>query len=795
MKTPISWINDYVKVNDIEAREFCEAMTMSGSKVEAFEALGDAIQNVVIAKILKIEKHPNADKLVICQMDIGRGEPVQIITGATNVNEGDIVPAALDGAKLPGGVSIKKNKMRGVESNGMLCSVAELGVTVDDFPGAIEDGILILEKDKYEIGQDAKAALGLNEVIVEFEITPNRPDCLCMTGIGREAAATFNRPFELPNMKYASDESDKIENYISVDVKNNVLCPRYMAKVVKDVKIAPSPSYIQKRLTLAGVRPINNIVDITNYVMLEMGIPMHAFDHRLIGGQQIIVRNAQEGEKIVTLDEIERTLTSDMLVICDANKPVAVAGIMGGEHSGINDDTTTIVFEAANFHGPSIRATSRALGLRSESSSRFEKGLDPAMCELAIERACALIEEMGAGKVVSGRIDVCGAEMKKTTVTLDADKINRFLGTAIPREDMVRYLETLEFKVEGDTIYVPSFRGDVTQWADIAEEVARIYGYNNIPSTLYSGSDSHALLTPLQKFETKVKDVLLANGCYEIYTYSFVSPRIFDLLMIPEDSALRNTVKISNPLGEDTSVMRTTTLHSMLEALARNYNYKNTDAQLFEISNVYIKNEDETKLPDEQKKITIGTLCGDFFDLKGIVESLFENIKLGGGVIRPVTADPSFHPGRCAAYSVGKKDFAILGEIHPRVAKNYGIDAPVYCAIIDFDSAYKYAKSKVSYTPLPRFPAMTRDLAFIVDRDMLSGDIEACIKKYAGKLLEKVTLFDVYEGKQVGEGKKSMAYNVVLRNKEKTLTDNNADEVVQKILKGLARDLGIELRS
>ena len=794
MKTPLSWINDYVQVTDIEAREFCEAMTMSGSKVESFESTGDSIQNVVIAKILKIEKHPNADKLVICSMDVGKGEPVQIITGATNVSEGDIVPAALDGAKLPGGKSIKKSKMRGVESFGMLCSVGELELSVDDFPGAIEDGILILD-DSYTVGQDAKTALGLDEVIVEFEITPNRPDCLCMTGIGREAAATFERPFKMPSLKYTPDANDRIENYISAEVKNFDLCPRYMLKVVKDVRIAPSPAYIQKRLMMAGVRPINNIVDITNYVMLEMGIPMHAFDHRLIGGSHIIVRNAEEGEKIVTLDDIERSLTSDMLVICDARKPVAVAGIMGGEHSGINDDTTTIVFEAANFNGHSICTTSKALGLRSEASSRFEKGLDPHMCALAIERACALIEEFGAGKVVSGTIDCCGVEKTTVTVKLDADKINRFLGADIPREDMVKSLERLDFKVEGDDIYVPTFRADVAHWADIAEEVARIYGYDKIPSSLYAGSGSQAMLTPLQKFEKKAADVLLSNGCYEIFTYSFVSPKVFDMLCIPEDDKLRDTVKISNPLGEDTSVMRTTTLHSMLDALARNYNYKNTDASLFEIANIYIKNEDETKLPAEQKKITIGTLSGDFFDLKGIVESLFANLRIGGAQIRPMTDNPVFHPGRAAAYSVGKRDFAVLGEIHPKVAKNYGIDAPVYCAVIDFESAYRYSKKNVSYNPLPRFPAITRDLAFVADRSMLSGDIESVIKKYAGKLLEKVTLFDVYEGKQVGEGKKSMAYSVVLRDREKTLTDKNADEVVAKILKGLAKDLGIELRS
>ncbi|MBR2743388.1 MAG: phenylalanine--tRNA ligase subunit beta [Clostridia bacterium] len=794
MKTPLSWINDYVQVTDIDAREFCEAMTMSGSKVESFESAGDAIKNVVIAKILKIEKHPNADKLVVCSMDVGRGEPVQIITGATNVSEGDIVPAALDGAKLPGGMSIKKSKMRGVESYGMLCSVGELGLSAEDFPGAIENGILILN-DSYTVGEDAKTALGLNEVIVEFEITPNRPDCLCMTGIGREASATFKRPFSLPSLSYTPDENDKIENYVTAEVRNHKLCPRYMLKVVKDVKIAPSPAYIQKRLTMAGVRPINNIVDITNYVMLEMGIPMHAFDHKLIGGSHIIVRNAEPGEKLVTLDDIERTLTPDMLVICDAEKPVAVAGIMGGEHSGINDDTTTIVFEAANFNGHSIRTTSKTLGLRSESSSRFEKGLDPHMCELAIERACALIDEFGAGRVVSGTIDERGFEEKNVTVKLDADKINRFLGADISRDEMVKSLELLNFKVSGDDVIVPTFRGDVEHWADLAEEVARIYGYDKIPSSLYAGSGSQAILTPLQKFERKAAEILLSNGCFEIFTYSFISPKVFDMLNIPADDKLRDTVKISNPLGEDTSVMRTTTLHSMLDALARNYNYKNTDASLFEISNVYIKNEDETKLPDEQKKITIGTLSGDFFDLKGIVESLLAGLRVGGAQIRPMTDNPMFHPGRAAVYSVGKRDFAVLGEIHPAIAKNYGIDAPVYCAVVDFASAYRYSKKSVSYNPLPRFPAITRDLAFVVNRDMLSGDIEAVIKKYAGKLLEKVSLFDVYEGKQIGEGKKSMAYSVVLRDREKTLTDKNADEVVAKILKGLAGDLGVELRS
>ena len=795
MKAPISWLNDYVDVNNIKIKDFTDTMTMSGSKVEGYEELGENIKNVVIGKILKIGKHENADRLSVCQIDVGKDEPIQICTAATNINENDFIPVALDGAHLPTGTIIKKSKMRGVESNGMLCSIAELDLTKEDYPNADEHGIFILEKE-YPLGQDIKEALGLKDYIVEFEITSNRPDCLCMTGIAREAAATFDASLTMPSTQYNSDKNDDISNYIKASVLNPALCPRYMLKVVKDVKIQPSPEFIRKRLKAAGVRPINNIVDITNYVMLEVGIPMHAFDHSLIGGHEIIVRNAKSNEKIKTLDEIDRTLSGDMLVICDKEKPVAVAGIMGGEFSGINDNTKTIVFEAANFNGPNIRISSKKLGLRSESSSRFEKGLDPVLCKTAIDRACALIELTGSGTIVNGEIDINNSSNNQTKIKLRPDNINKFLGTDVPKQQMIDILTKLEFKIENDFILPPSFRSDIEHEADISEEIARIYGYNNIASTIFCGAATQGMLTPVQQFEKKVVNTLLSYSMFEIYTYSFVSPKVFDMLNLDKDSTLRDCIRISNPLGEDTSVMRTTTIHSMLDALARNYNYKNFETSLFEIANIYIKNQDSSKLPHEIKKITLGIIGEkDFFDLKGIIEGLFNNINFSGYDIHPKTDDPTFHPGRCGVYTSENKEFAILGEIHPKVALNYGIEDKVYCAIIDFETIFNYSKKEIIYTPLPKFPAITRDLALITDKEMLSGTIEKCIKKYAGKSLEAITLFDVYEGKQVPEGQKSMAYSMTLRNKDKTLTDADADAIIGKIIKGLDFDLKIQLRS
>ncbi len=795
------WLTDYVNVTEVNNKDYCDRMTDTGSKVEGFEVLGSDIENVVVGKITKITKHENSDHLQICMLDVGQGEDIQIVTGAQNVFEGAIVPVAKAPAKLPGDITIKAGKLRGVESNGMLCSIAELGLTTHDMPTAIENGIFILnevaESKDFTLGMDIKEALMLSDDVVEFEITPNRPDCLSVIGLARESAASFDKELSIkaPAVKGTGD-GDKIENYIKVDIESS-LCKRYAARVVKNIKIEPSPLWLRMRLRASGVRPINNIVDITNYVMLEYGQPMHAFDYKCLDGSHIIVREAGENESFKSLDDIDHTLKSGMLVISDEKKAVALAGVMGGANSEITEDTKTVVFESANFDGPSVRVTSRALGMRTESSARFEKCLDEETVIPAIERACELVELLSAGDVVDGIIDVYPNPKAIRQIPLNADKINAFLGTNISKEEMVRILTSLTFKVENDTVYVPSYRDDVEGMQDIAEEIARIYGYNEIETTNVVASLTQGERTPRQAYDVKIKDTLCAMGLYEINTFSFISPKYYDKINLPEKDARRNSVVISNPLGEDTSVMRTSSLPSMLEVLAKNQNLKNEDASLYEVATIYIPNEDKTKLPEEPKEISLGMYgTVDFYDLKGVIEGLFNACGITEFYVKAEENDPSFHPGRCAKiYANNDTCLGVFGEIHPLVAKNYSFTKRVYAATLDFEAMFNCHTSEAKYKPLPKFPALTRDFSFVCDESLEVGTIESTIKKSGVKLLEAVKLFDIYRGAQVGEGKKSVSFSVSLRASDKTLNDEEADTAVKKILKTLERELGITLRA
>ncbi len=791
MNLSMKWLNDYVKI-DVPPREFAQKMTMSGSKVEGYELEGAEISNVVVGKILSVEKHPDADKLVVCMLDVGKEEPIQIVTGASNVFSGAIVPVALDGSILPGGVKIKKGKLRGVESNGMLCSLNELGLTVHDFPYAVEDGIFIIE-EPCEIGEDIHTAIGLNDTSVEFEITSNRPDCLAVTGLAREAAATFGLPFTLSKPQVKGTGGD-IGEYLKVRVENPELCKRYMAKVVKNVKIEPSPRWMRERLRASGVRPINNLVDITNYVMLEYGQPMHAFDLKYVEGGQIVVRNAKPGETIETLDGTVHNLGEEMLVICDAKKPAAVAGVMGGEYSGIMDDTNTVVFESASFKGSSVRTTAKKLGLRTESSARFEKGLSAKLCEDALLRACELVELLGAGEVVDGVIDVDNSNETPVRVRLEPDWINRFLGIELSRDEMVKILESIGFVMDGDDVVSPFFRIDIEHKADIAEEIARFYGYDKIPVTAIRGT-AQGRLTPEQLFERKILRTMLAMGCNEIQTYSFISPKYYDKISLPADSSLRKSIEIINPLGEDTSVMRTTILPSLMEVLSRNYNNRLPQAYLFEMGVEYIPTTPD-QLPDENKVLGIG-LYGpkaDFYTVKGMVETLFRSLNLAEADFIPCKEDPSFHPGRCARIAAGGKEIGTVGEIHPKVLENYGIGAKCYIARLSVKELYAALLPERSYRPLPKFPAATRDLSVVCDESTPMMDVEKVIKKAVGKSLESVSLFDVYRGEQVGEGKKSLSFSISMRSYERTLTDEEADNSIRRVLKALG-EMGIVLRS
>ena len=792
MDLSIRWLKDYVDIGDISMRDFSEAMSMSGSKVEGWTTEFEDVKNVVVGKILSVEPHPDSDHLVICQLDVGQQEPVQIVTGASNVHVGDMVPAALHKSQLPNGVKITKGKLRGVMSNGMMCSIAELNLTKGDFPYAAENGIFLLQED-CQVGQDIASAIGCNDTCVEFEITPNRPDCLSVLGLAREAAVTFGKELKMHTPQVKGCGGD-VHDYLSVEVRNPQLCPRYTAKVVKNVKIGPSPRWMRERLRASGVRPIDNIVDITNYVMLEYGQPMHAFDIEYVKDHKIIVRNAVSGETIQTLDGVDRTLSEDMLVIADSEKASAVAGVMGGEHSGINENTHTVVFESACFKGSSVRITAKKLGMRTESSGRFEKGLDAQNCLPAVMRACELVELLRAGEVVDGVIDVDNTNYQPTRIHLDADWTNRFLGTDIPKEQMVKILTDLQFQMEGDEIIVPSFRSDVEHKADIAEEIARFYGYNNIPTTIAKGSPEGGY-NEYQKFERVVNQNMLAQGMYEIMTYSFVSPKQYDKIRLPKDDPKRQSVVIRNPLGEDTSIMRTNAIPSMMDILSKNYNNRNGAVSLYEIGNEYIPVEGEL-LPDEVPNLVLGMYGDDkdFFTLKGVVENLLDTLAIREYDVDAKSDDPTFPPGRCAVLSKDGEEFGIIGEVHPLVCANYGINTRVYVGKLKLRKLFAMMDTQRSYVPMPKFPASTRDLALLCDDALPVMTMEKAIKAAAGKILEKIELFDVYKGSQIAQGKKSVAFNISMRASDRTLTDEEVNGAMSKILKAL-EELGAQIRS
>ena len=889
------WLNEFVDVSDISDREFDEAMTLSGSKVETVTALDESLKNVVVGKILSMEKHPDSDHMWICQIDVGQAEPTQIVTGAWNIHVGDLVPVAQHKSLLPNGTKIEKGKLRGVVSNGMLCSLKELSLTAEhdypyavitpaallndykpldpekpsipadikagdkvfgpvvcgkvlecetqsyglyhttldiggataspdtacsnihvgdlvayntktdsictlddlhaeqkEFPHCIADGIFVLNED-VKPGDDMAVVIGADDHVVEFEITPNRPDCLSVIGLAREASATFGRPLKLhtPEVKGCGGS---IAELVDIDIEDGELCPRYTARMVKNVKIQPSPAWMRERLRNSGVRPINNIVDITNYVMLEYGQPMHAFDFSCVEGGHIIVRTAREGETIQTLDGNQRKLTPSMLCICDENKPVCVAGVMGGANSEIVGDTAMVLFESANFNGTSVHRTAAALNMRTDASSRYEKGLDPMNTLKAVERACELVELLGAGEVAEGVMDVIAKDSNPVTVKLEPEKVNGLLGTDVSREEMVRILEALDFKVEGDTIHVPSWRSDVEHYSDIAEEVARFYGYNNIPDTLSNGLTARRGLTDIQQTENLLGSVCRAAGYDEIITYSFISPTYYDKIDLPKDSPLRDSLKILNPLGEDTSIMRTTTLPSMLEILTRNYNFRNKSAKLYELGRVYFKRADG--LADEPKVLTLGAYGGgmNFFALKGAVEAVLKQLRIENVRFLADTENPSYHPGRCAKVYCGDRLLGTLGQVHPHVAGNYGVDTELYAAELRFDALYESKGAQPVYQPLPKFPAVTRDIAVVCDKAVTVGELEDAIRKGAKGLLKDVALFDIYTGVGIAPGKKSVAFNLTLRADDRSLTAEEADADVKSILTALEQECGAVLR-
>ena len=817
MNLSMKWLGDYVKA-DMPIKDFCHALTMSGSKVECYEKEGSSISNVVVGKILSNGPHENADALFVCQVDIGAEAPIQIVTNAKNVKEGDLVPVALDGAVLPEG-KIKKCKMRGVESFGMFCGLDTLGLTAHDFPYADPEGVFVIEED-CKPGEDIHTAIGLDDTSVEFEITSNRPDCLSVIGLARETAATYGTELKVKAPGFKGVDGD-INSMLKVDIHNTEKCQRYCAGIVKNVKIGPSPRWMRERLRASGVRPINNFVDITNYVMLEYGQPMHAFDLRYVEGAHINVRNAVDGEKIMTLDGVERELTSDMLVIADEKKPVAVAGIMGGEYSGIMDDTTTVVFESAYFEPTQVRQTSKKLRLKSDASARYEKGVDRLISMTCLKRAFELVEELGAGEVINTVIDRDYTDKTPASVEFDPKWTNEFLGTDITEEQMKEYLSRLGFTFEGGRVLAPSFRIDIGCKADIAEEVARIYGYNNIPSTDFRGV-ARAEFTPEQKFTRALRNAAVSLGGYEIATYSFVSPKYFDKIKLPADSRLRKVVRIVNPLGEDTSVMRTSTIPSMLDVLAFNYNNRNDKACLFEIAKEYLpaqeekpyingdtlassgkkKHRYEYSLPDEPQRLTIGMYGGnsDFYTLKGMVEQLLDEMNISGvEYIRAADSDVfdekyALHPGRSAVIIRDGVALGIMGEVHPEVQDTYEIGVKTYVAKLNIPELMDAAAEKITYSPLPKFPATTRDLSLLVDEDVPVAALEKAIKGAVGKILEKVTLFDVYRSDDMKKnGKKSIAYSISMRSHEGTLTDEQADSAMKKALKALA-NIGAELR-
>ena len=795
MKLNRKWLNeDFVDLSQVSDKEFVETLTVFGQKVETYERMDAEIKNVVVGKVLSMVRHPNSDHMFICQVDVGQEEPVQIVTGAQNVHEGDLVPAALHNSWLPGGVHITKGKLRGEKSNGMLCSFAELGLTQNDLPGAYADGIWILNDEPCQVGQDINLVIGNDDTVVDFEITNNRPDCYSIMGMAREAAAAFGKTMRHHEPVVHGSDAGSIFDHLDVEVPAAELCRRYSSRMVANVKIGPSPKWLRQRLRANGIRPINNIVDITNYVMLEYGQPMHAFDYRYVTSGKIVVRQAQQGESLTTLDGTVRQLTEGMLVIADDHRPIGLAGIMGGENSEIADDTTMVVFESANFDGTSIRQTALALGMRTEASGKFEKNLDPMMTIPAVERACELVELLECGDVLDGTIDVINYIPQPRTIPLEPEKINRLLGTQISKEDMVRYLALLEVPVEGDVIQVPSFRPDLVRMADIAEEIGRSYGYNEIPTTAFKNA-TQGSYTPEMLMENKAGTLCRGLGYSEIITYSFTSPAVFDQIRLDADSPLRKAMRIQNPLGEDTSIMRTIALPSMLEILSRNNAYHNRAVKLYELAKIYLPQENQL-LPQEPKMLLLGTYGANetFFTLKGELEAIFAGLRLEKARYEAVKDNPSFHPGRCARVSIGGVDVGVMGQVHPLVAQNYGIDTDVYCAELNFSQMMQLQLPDATYTPLPKYPTVSRDLALVCDEAVTVAQAEDVITAAAGKLLRNVKLFDIYRGVGIAEGKKSMAFSLELRADDRTLTDTDSEAVVNKVLEALKEQLDAVLR-
>ncbi len=842
------WLNEFVKV-DASDKEFAEAMTLSGSKVEGTSVEGEEIKNVVVGRVLSLARHPNSDHMWICQVDAGQGGPIQIVTGAQNVKENDLVPVALHNSTLPGGKKITRGRLRGELSDGMLCSFAELGLEQRDFPAAYADGIWILSDDPeltdLAVGQDIREAVGLDDHVVEFEITPNRPDCLSVIGLVREVSATFDVPYELHEPQVKGGADGVLTDLLDVETPDADLVPRYTARMVRNVKIAPSPKWMRERLRAMGVRPINNIVDITNYVMLEYGQPMHAFDYRYVNGGKIIVRRAQQGEKLTTLDGKEHALTASHLVIADEGRAVGLAGIMGGLNSEIVDDTTDVVFESACFDGTCIRKGALALGMRTEASAKFEKGLDPMNTLPAVNRACELVELLGAGEVVDGVIDILNNVPQPWTVLMDPGKVNALLGTGIEAVDMYCLLERVNIMTREKNfpngpaeVVIPSWRGDVRRLADLAEEVARFYGYNNIPSTLMRGQTTQGGYSPVQKLENKLGELCRTCGYSEIITYSFISPTAYDKILWGKEDAHRKSFKILNPLGEDTSIMRTTTLPSMLEILARNYNYRNKSAWLYELGRIYLPkpkapasapvDADDPALAGSKKRLEGMGLTGlteaivdavnslgqddglaieaqvltlgaygngmDFFTLKGAVEVILRGIRARDVHFEPCTEDASYHPGRCAYVYSGSDIVGVFGQVHPLAAKNFGVDGELYCAELSFDELLLAQGPDPEYAPLPKFPAVTRDIAVVCDETVTVGALESAIRKGAKGLLKDAALFDIYRGKNLGEGRKSVAFSLTLRADDRSLTGEEADADVKSILEALEKDCGAVLR-
>ena len=795
MKLNRKWINEeFVDLHQVSDKEFVERLTVFGQKVETWERMDAEIKNVVVGRVLSMVRHPNSDHMFICQVDVGREEPEQIVTGAQNVHEGDLVPVALHNSYLPGGVHITKGKLRGEKSNGMLCSFEELGLTQNDLPGVFADGIWILNDEDCKPGDDINPIIGNDDTVVDFEITNNRPDCYSIIGLARETAAAFGKPLRHHEPVVQASEAGSIFEHLDVEVPAENLCNRYTSRMVANVKIGPSPKWLRQRLRANGVRPINNIVDITNYVMLEYGQPMHAFDYRYVSSGKIVVREAQEGESMTTLEGTQRELKPGMLVIADETKPIGLAGIMGGLNSEIREDTTMVVFESANFNGTSIRQTALALGMRTEASGKFEKNLDPMLTVPAVQRACELVELLQCGDVLDGMIDVINHVPQPRTIPLEPEKINKLLGTKISKEDMVQYLALLEVPVVDDVIQVPSFRPDLVRMVDIAEEVGRSYGYNEIPVTQFRTA-THGGYSREMKLEVKTGTLCRAMGYSEIITYSFTSPSVFDQIRIPQDSPLRNVLRIQNPLGEDTSIMRTIALPSMLEILSRNNAYHNKAAKLYEVATVYLPREGQV-LPEEPKKLMLGTYgtTETFFTLKGELEAIFSGLRMKKAEYTAEKNDPSYHPGRCARITVDGVDIGVMGQVHPLVAANYGMDSEVFCAELDLTKMMGMLLPEPTYVPLPKYPAVSRDLALVCDEEVTVAQAEKVIAAAAGKLLRDVKLFDIYRGVGVPTGKKSMAFSLELRADDRTLTDSDSEAVTSKVLKALEDQLGATLR-